>query len=387
MKKLKKIFQKKIKTIWRLVFPVSHARKPDGVFFAVAIALVLFGLVMLASASSVVGLTRYGDTYFFLKRQIVQGLSFGVVGFVLMYRVSLLTLKKWSFYIFAISLLFLILVLMPQFGDERLGASRWLTFGGFSFQPTELIKLTFILYLAAWLDKQKSEIRNFKKTFVPFIVIVLIVSGLVILQPDMGTMGVFIAIAMTVYFAAGGSILHLFSLSIVGFGSLWFLIKTATYRAARLTIFLDPSQDPQGKGYHIRQAWLAIGSGGLIGRGLGRSRQKFQYLPESYGDSIFAIIAEELGFIAVIVVISLFLYFFLRGLSIARRVPDFYSSLVVVGIISWWAWQMIINIGSMVGLLPLTGVPWPFVSYGATSLAINITALGLVLNISRQVKK
>ncbi len=375
--------KKRITRFIKNFFSNEERRYPDMVFAGVAGLLLIIGLIILASASSVVGLKDFNDSYFFLKQQLLQGVLLGAVGGLIAFNISITWLKKWSFRMFLASLVLLILVLVPQFGDARLGASRWLNLGPLSFQPSEVVKFTFILYLAAWLNKQSELIKSFKQTFLPFVIVLAVVGLLLILQPDMGTMGIFVFIALTMYFVAGGNLAHLALLGMGGIGAVWMLIKAAPYRAARLTTFLNPELDPQGLGYHINQAFLAIGSGGILGRGLGYSRQKFQYLPEVYGDSIFAVMAEEFGFIMTVVVLFSFIYFFLRGFSIAKRVPDFYSSLVVTGLMSWWAWQTMINIGAMVGLLPLTGVPWPFVSYGSTALAINLTGLGLVLNISR----
>lgn len=369
------------------LFHVEKYRFPEPVFFLVAIVLIVFGFIILTSASSVVALRQYDDSYYFLKQQLFQGFLLGLLAAVVMYHVSLEWLKKWSQHIFVASLVLLILVLIPQFGDARLGASRWLALGPFSFQPSEVAKFAFILYLAAWLTKQSEYIKSFKKTFVPFLAVLSFVGALLIFQPDMGTMGIFALIALTMFFVAGGNFLHLTLLGGVGIGLVAWLIRIAPYRAARLTTFLNPELDPQGLGYHINQALLAIGSGGIFGKGLGHSRQKFQYLPEVYGDSIFAVMAEELGFILTVLVIVFCLYFIIRGLHIAHKVPDRYASLVVTGIMAWWGFQTIINIAAMVGLMPLTGLPWPFVSYGSTAYAINMTALGLVLNISRTMRQ
>jgi len=385
----KSSFSRKIKHLTKIFKSGDKHNQPDWVFAGLAGLLLIIGLIILTSASSVVGLKNYDDTYFFLKKQIIQGIFFGIILSLITFNISLTWLRRYSFKLFLISLLLLILVLIPQFGDSRLGASRWLNFGFISFQPSEIVKFTFVLYLAAWFDKNLNNIKSFKQTFLPFVIVLLVIGLLLLLQPDMGTMGIFVLIAVTMYFITGGNLAHISLLGVFGIGAVWLLIKAAPYRAARLTTFLNPELDPQGLGYHINQALLAIGSGGILGRGLGHSRQKFQYLPEVYGDSIFAVMAEELGFIITVLVIFIFIYFFLRGFDIARRVPESnkYASLVAVGLIAWWGWQTIVNIGAMIGLLPLTGVPWPFVSYGSTSLAINLAGLGLILNISRFSKK
>lgn len=385
-KKTPKRLFKTIREWFQELFQGELEQHPDWILLGTAVVLLIIGLIVLTSASSAIGLKSFGSTYYFFKQQLFQGVTLGILGGAVMYKLSLGTIRKWSFYVFAASLVLLVLVLIPQLGDTRLGASRWLNLGPISFQPSEVVKFTFILYLASWLTKQQQVIKHFKETLVPFAMIIGVVAGLLMLQPDLGTTGIFVLIAMTMYFVAGGHVVHLGLLTISGLAVVWGLIKAAPYRAARLTTFLNPELDPQGLGYHINQALLAVGSGGLFGRGLGHSRQKFQYLPEVYGDSIFAIMAEELGFIVTVLIVSVFIYFFIRGFTIAKRVPSQFASLVVVGMVAWWGWQTIVNIGAMVGLLPLTGVPWPFVSYGSTALAINLTGLGLVLNISRYMK-
>lgn len=372
--------------LFKSFFGQKRTEKPDMVFFGLALVLLVIGFLILTSASSVAGLERHADSYFFLKRQLIQGLPLGIMLGIFLYRVPLLVLQKNSFALFVFSLLLLVLVFIPQLGDERLGASRWIMLGEFSFQPSEVVKLTFVIYLASWLTKQKEKIKDFQATLIPFVVLLLVICGLIILQPDLGTMGIFIALAMSMYFVAGGQLLQLGLLTVAGAAAVYGLIKAAPYRAARFVTFLNPDLDPSGTGYHIKQSLLAIGSGGWFGQGLGHSRQKFQYLPEVYGDSIFAVLAEELGFVFTGLIVVLFIYFFIRGLQIAKRVPDSFAKLIVIGIIAWWGTQTLVNIGAMVNLLPLTGVPLPFVSFGSTALAVNLASLGLILNISQQAK-
>ncbi len=386
MPKNRSVIKKTLGHIGNL-FSQEQSRRPDWVFFGMSIVLLCVGLIVLTSASSAVGLKNFDDTYYFLKQQLSQGVLIGFVGGLLLYNIKISFLKKYSLHFFVLSLVLLILVLIPQFGDTRLGASRWLVLGPISFQPSELVKFTFVLYLAAWLEAHQATIKHFKQSFIPFVVIVAVVAGLLLLQPDLGTTGIFVLIALTMYFVAGGALPHISLFGLGGIVSVWLLIKTAPYRAARLTTFLNPDADPQGLGYHINQALLAIGSGGWFGRGLGHSRQKFQYLPESYGDSIFAVLAEELGFVATSIIVMLFIYYFVYAFRLSKRVDDMYESLVIVGLVAWLGWQSVINIGAMVGLLPLTGVPWPFVSYGSTSLVINLASIGLILQISRQLKR
>jgi cell division protein FtsW len=247
------------------------------------------------------------------------------------------------------------------------------------------VKLTFLLYLAAWLAKKgEKSSRGLSYAFGPFLILVGVIAILVILQPDMGTMGVIALISSAMYFFAGAPLRNLIALCAGGIAFFFLLIKIAPYRMERFTIFLHPQLDPLGSGYHLNQALLAIGSGGFFGRGFGLSRQKYNYLPEVVGDSIFAIIAEELGFLVAIALIAAFVFFVIRALRIARSAPDQFGFLVGAGIASWFLFQSFINIAAMLSLVPLTGIPLPFISYGGSALIVGMTAVGILVNISRQ---
>ncbi|MEK7164981.1 MAG: putative lipid II flippase FtsW [Patescibacteria group bacterium] len=350
----------------------------------VIIAIILaFGLLMLASASVAVGLNRFGDGGFFIKRQL-EALLIGLVAGYACYRLPFARWREWSFALFAVSLVLLILVFIPGLGLSGKGAARWINLGIANFQPSELVKLTLILYLSAWLSERGARVvADFKAGLVPFVGLMGVLFILIISQPDLGTLLVITWIGVVLYFVGGAHVKHL--LALAGSGSLLLLlmIKIEPYRLARLTAFLDPSHDPQGVGYHINQAMLAIGSGGWLGVGLGQSRQKFLYLPEVTGDSIFAVIAEELGFVICALVIALFLAFLWRGLKIARNAPDEYSKMVAIGITAWIVGQAFLNIGAITSLLPLTGIPLPLISYGGTALVTTLMGLGILLNISK----
>jgi cell division protein FtsW len=240
--------------------------------------------------------------------------------------------------------------------------------------------------LATWLESRYGRAHDVHEGLLPFLMTLGTIMFLMILQPDIGTMTIIVAMAMAVYFVGGAAWKHVVGLGVAGFATLMLLIQISPYRAARFTTFLHPELDPQGIGYHINQAFLAIGSGGLFGRGFGLSRQKFQYLPEVMGDSIFAILSEELGFFITAVVIGLFIYLMWRSLKIALACKDRFAQYIVVGIAVWITTQAFFNIGAMVGVLPLTGVPLPFISYGGTSLVILMSAMGIVANVSRHVK-
>jgi len=360
---------------------------PDYFLIIIFSLILIFGLVVLTSASSAAGFEKFDDSYYFIKQQLLHGF---VPGIILLVLLSFINYQKWKKLIFPLliaSIILLISVFLPGIGAQYGGAKSWINLGPFSFQPAELVKLTFILYLAIWLSKkEKEELKKFSTGFLPFLVILGVISLLIALQPDIGTLFVILSTALIVYFSAGARFSHLF-LTAAGGGSLLFLlIKISPYRTARLTTFLHPELDPQGIGYHINQAFLAIGSGGLFGRGFGHSRQKFLYLPEVTGDSIFAIVCEELGYIFALILIGLFLLLFIRIIKIAKECDDPFGKLLAIGIASWFTIQAFLNISAMIGIAPLTGIPLPFVSHGGTALAIGMAAVGILINMSRQVK-
>ncbi len=357
----------------------------DRQYLMLMSVLVLFGLVMLSSAGAVIGYHKFGDSYFFFKRQVFFGIIPGIVLAYILSRTNYHVWRKFAFLLLLFSILLLLTVFIPGLGVEYSTGSRsWLNIAGFSFQPSELVKLTFLLYLAAWLEHRGERgVQNFSYGFLPFVVLLSVIMLLMILQPDIGTMSIIVFIALAVYFVAGGKLKHFLLLALAGAFVFVALVKTAPYRLARLTIFLHPELDPQGIGYHINQAFLAIGSGGWFGRGFGQSRQKFNFLPEVTGDSIFAIIAEELGFFLSLGFVSLVLFIGYRGFKIAWNAPDPFGKFVAAGITSWFLFQSFLNIGAMVGLFPITGVPLPFVSYGGTAMMVNLIAVGILLNISR----
>lgn len=362
--------------------------KPDYVFIGLIGVIVVFGLIMLSSASSAVAYEKFGDNYWYIKHQIVFGLLPGLVAFFIMARTDYRKLRKYALPFLVASIVLLLLVFIPGLGAGYGSAKSWINVAGRSLQPSEIVKLTFLIYLAAWLGPKRGgrEMEDTSASFIPFIAAFGIIVILMALQPDIGTLSVIAATSLVIYFAAGAPLLHLSW--ITGAGALLFfiLIKLAPYRAARLMTFLHPELDPQGVGYHINQALLAIGSGGIFGLGLGLSRQKFQYLPEVAGDSIFAIIAEELGFLLAVGLVVAFIFLAIRGFKIARGAPDGFGRLMAIGITSWFVFQAFINIGAMVGIMPLTGIPLPLVSYGGTALTVCLAATGIMAGISRCTK-
>ena len=358
----------------------------DRVFLAYILGLLVFGLIMLTSASGPLGYDRFGDSYYFLKHQLIQGALPGIAVLVIASKIKYQAYKKHAFLLLVVSIVLLVLVFIPGIGtDFGTFANSWVQIGSFSFQPSEIVKLTFFLYLAAWMvERSHGEIHDVRAGLMPFLIILGIITILMMLQPDLGTLSIIASVSFIMYFVAGGPLRHLLGLGALCLGAFAIAIKASPYRAARLMTFLHPELDPQGIGYQITQALLAIGSGGIFGRGYGHSLQKFQYLPEVVGDSIFAVMAEELGFVFTLLFIAAFLGMLLRGLDIAKGAKDRFGKYLVVGIISWFGVQAFVNIGAIVGVMPLTGVPLPFMSYGGTALVVSLAAAGVVLNVSKQ---
>lgn len=358
---------------------------PDGVLLLLLGVILTFGLIMLSSASSVLSYQKFGDSYYLLKHQVLYGVLLGSLACYITSAIDYHYWRQKAFPILVGTGILLFLVFIPGVGVELLGAKRWISIGGFFFQPSEVVKLTFLIYLAAWLEKRGKDVENPTYGLASFLVMLgFLVAMIALAQKDLGTTIVIAVISVTVYFVAGAPWKHLGFIGLAGILAFFALVKIAPWRAARLSVFLHPELDPQGIGYHINQALLAIGSGGFFGLGLGHSRQKFNYLPEVTTDSIFAIIAEEMGFIVGFAVALLFLFFTVRALRIAQQAPDQFGRLLAVGIATWIGFQAFVNIGAMLSLIPLTGIPLPFMSYGSSSLMTLLAAVGMLLNISRQ---
>lgn len=355
----------------------------DGFLLYIVLALVIFGIIVLSSASVVISQENFGEPYYYLKHQLLNGLAAGLALFYAGFSIDYKFWKKISLPLLILAIVLLLMVFSDDFGFNRGMAARWLNFRGFIFQPTEMVKLFFIFYLAALFEKKKKNVKDFHKGFIPFIIILGIIGVLVAAQPDIGTLGVIAAIALAVYFAAGASISHLFLICLTGAVALFILIKTEPYRMNRFLAFINPQIDPKGISYQINQALIAIGAGGFWGLGYGYGQQKIFYLPEVIGDSIFAIIAEELGFIGGAIIIFLFMLLAMRGFKIAKHAPNKFAELTAFGITFWIIFQAFINMASVSGIVPMTGIPLPFISYGGTSLALNLLGMGVLLNISK----
>ena len=359
--------------------------KEEKAFLGAVIALLVFGLVMISSAGIIYSTTRFGDSYWFFKHQLVFGVLPGLAAMWLMARIDYRIWKKFAVPIFMLMIVLLLLVFVPGVGSRVYGASRWLQLGPFSFQPSEMAKLSVILYVSAWLSSRTSrQVADFLEGLVPFLGIVGVVGLLVLKQPDTGTFGVIALSAFAIFFVAGARFSHIAGILAGGVALLGLLVAMEPYRLNRLLAFLNPAGDPQGIGYQVTQALLAVGSGGFWGNGLGHSRQKFNYLPEPVTDSIFAVISEELGFVGAFLLVGLFVFIAMRGLRIAKNAPDEFGRYVAVGVTAWIVLQAFVNIGANVALIPLTGIPLPFVSYGGTSLLFLLASVGILLSISRR---
>ena len=361
-----------------------HSKNVDKTLLTIVMILLVFGLVMIASAGVIYSETRFADSYYFFKHQLIYGVLPGVFVLYLFSKIDYHFWRKVSVPLFIVSVIFLILVFVPGIGSRIYGASRWIYLGPFSFQPSEMAKLSIIIYLAAWLESRgANRIKDMFEGFLPFLGIMGLIGFLVMKQPDTGTLGIIVLSSFAIFFVSGASLWHIISFGGIGAVLLWILIKIEPYRLNRITSFLDPGADPRGIGYQINQALLAVGSGGLFGVGLGHSRQKFNYLPEPVGDSIFAIVGEELGLLGAAFLVILFVLLAMRGIRIAKNSPDMFGRLMATGITVWITFQAFINISANIALVPLTGIPLPFISYGGTSLVFLMAGIGILLNISK----
>lgn len=354
-----------------------HQKKKIDIWIAIlAVCLCLFGLVMIFESSNVSAYRDFGDKYHYIKEQSVWFL----LGLISMSVTSFISYKKY-FYLSVPMLLVTIVLLLAVFisgiGIHALGARRWINIGSFNLQPSEVTKLTFIFYLAAWFATKE------KGRLIPFLLLLGLLAGLIILQPDLGTAIILSVIAIIMYFLSGAPLWHFTLLLPCMVVAVLGLAISSPYRLQRLTTFLNPNSDPLGSSYHIRQIILSLGSGGLFGVGLGSSRQKYEFLPEATTDSIFAIFGEDFGFIGSFIFLCIFVFLLYRIFLVVKRAPDKHSFLLSGGIFALISTHLAINLGAIVALLPLTGVPLPFISYGGSNLVILLTSIGILLNISK----
>ena len=357
---------------------------PDYIILLAVGVLVVLGVLAVYSSSFALGLLEIGDANYFVFRQVFFAFVGGGAMVVLMkndYR----HLRVFSPLLMLAAILSLVLVLVPGIGLERNGATRWIAVGGPipPLQPSEFAKLALIIYVSAWLAGRGDNVKQFWTGFFPFVFLVGLVAGLIMLQPDLGTTIVIVLTTLTLVYVAGASLSHVGAFLGVAGVAASMLIVSSDYRLDRFLSFINASDDPSDTGFHTLQILIALGSGGIDGIGLGASRQKFFYVPGAHTDGIFAIIGEEMGFIGSAIVLTLFAVLIFRGFRVIIRARDDFGSLLAVGIVSWIAFQTIINIGGITRSMPLTGIPLPFVSYGGSALMTMLAAVGILLSVSR----
>ena len=363
---------------------VIGPKSQDFTLFYTVIALLSFGIIMVYSSSAVSAYVNFDDSYYFFKRQIIW-VTLGIIAMLFTLNIDYHVWRKLALPILIVTVVMLILVLIPGLGKVVNGARRWLGFGSLYLQPSEIAKLSMVLFCSASLAQHQGKITSFVKGLAPQLLILILVFGLILKEPDLGTA---MAIGGTIFillFTAGAKISHLTSLGTVGIVGIVAAIILEPYRLKRLLAFSNPWADPLDTGYHIIQSLYALGSGGLFGVGLGRSREKFLYLPEPHTDFIFAILGEELGFIGTITVILLFFLFAWRGYKIAISAPDIYGSILAAGLTTMIVMQALMNIAVVTASMPVTGIPLPFISFGGSALIFTLAGVGILLNISRYV--
>lgn len=360
----------------------------DKTFLGIVIALVFVGLVTFTSAS--LGILAKNEVEFnnVLFSQFVLGFAGGLIALYIGYKIPYKFIRKYSLIIFILAILATLLVFVPGIGLKLKGASRWISIMGFSFQPVELLKIGFIVYFSAWLSWAKTKVKSPLFSILPLVILIGTIGAILLKQPDTKSLILMTVTALIMLFVSGAPIKHLavfFGIALIGFS---ILVYFTPYLKARIETFVKPQENSQTISYQLQQSLIAIGSGGIAGRGLGQSIQKFNYLPEPQGDSIFAVIGEETGFIGSAILILLYLAFILRGYRIAiRNAPDSFSKLLVIGFVTIITAQSYMNIASSIGVFPLTGVPLVFISHGGTALLLSLGMIGVILNISQYKNK
>ncbi len=347
-----------------------------------AMLLLCIGIVMIYSASAIYAFEQMGDSAYFIKRHLVY-LGIGIFFVYVAKSVDYKGIRKYAKRILIAAVVLLVIVLIPHVGHSTGGARRWFKFLGFSFQPSEFLKLAIIFYMADFLDRKKASLADIKHTILPALFVLGLCAGLVFLQPDLGTAVTIAMVVLILFFAAGFKSTHLLVIVLSALPPLLYSMIAKPYRRKRLLAFFHPWEDPRGVGFQIIQSFLALGSGGLFGVGLGQSQQKLFFLPESHTDFIFSIIGEELGFVGSSAIVILFIVFIFAGMVIVFRSQSFFSQLLALGLVSLIGLQAVINIGVSTGALPTKGLSLPFISYGGSALLANMAALGLLINISQ----
>ena len=358
------------------------ARRTITLLLGATGSLTLAGLVMVLSASSITAYAQFGDSFLFFERQA----AYAVVGVIAMTITSRMRYRAWlrlSGPLLAITIACLALVLHPTAGIDAYGASRWVSLGPVTIQPSELAKLALVVFAAATLSRSVGHLDDLRRLLLPLAPVLLVVCAMVMLQPDLGTTVIIAGTVFLLVFAAGAPIRYLLVGGVGGAGAAMGLIASASYRRARFLAFLHPWADAHNTGWQLAQSLIALGSGGWTGVGLGASRQKWMYVPNAHTDFIFAILGEELGLIGEVVVLAAFAALLFAGIRVAAHAKDALGRLLATGIVAWFGLQIVVNLGAVTGLLPITGVPLPFLSYGGSSLVVSLAAVGILVNIAR----
>jgi cell division protein FtsW len=360
--------------------PAAVARTSLALLLAPAALLTGIGIVMVLSASSVSAYADYGSSFLFFNRQVAYAVV-GLIGLFAASRVPYTVWRRLALPFLGLTVVLLVIALLA--GRSANGASRWIGFGPVTIQPSELAKLAMIVFGAMVLTMKWKKLHDPGHLLLPLVPVTLVVAAIVVLQRDLGTTIIVCGTMFALLFVAGARAKHLLWTGLAGLSAGVLVIVGESYRAARLSSFADPWADPKGAGYQLIQGYIALGSGGWFGVGLGASRQKWQYVPNPHTDFIFAILGEELGLIGEIVVLALFGLLVFAGIRIALRAPDTFGRLLAAGITAWFGLQTVVNLGAVTGLLPVTGVPLPFVSYGGSALVVSLIALGVLASIAR----
>ena len=355
---------------------------PDVWLFGVVLALVFFGVVMVYSASAIVAADRFGDPFFFLKKQLFWAFLGGGLLWAAL-RLDYRRLERLVVPLLVVSIALLVLVLLPPFGQAINGTRRWFRIGPLSFQPVELAKFALVLYLASFLTRRAAALRSFWQGLFPILLVAGTMALLTFVQPDLGNSLALVVLTLVLAYLAGAPFKHMAWVAAAALPLVALAVALKPYRWRRMVTFVNPWDDPQGSGFQIIQSFLALGSGGLTGRGLGGSKHKLFYLPEPYTDFIFAIVGEELGLIGAVCVIALFAVLIWRGLRVGLRAPDPFGSYLALGLTVMLATQTLVNLGVVMGALPTKGLPLPFVSFGGSALLMTMFSAGVLLNISQ----
>jgi cell division protein FtsW len=359
-----------------------YPRRGDRILILLAIILIAIGVGMIYSASAVMAQKRFGDSAYFLKRQMLW-LAVGIVLLVVFARTDLKTMRKWTGPLLVIGVIGLILVLIPPIGVSVKGARRWLKLGTLTVQPAELIKVGVVLYLAHYLARKGERVEDLRTGFMPPMILVGAILAMIVVEPDLGTAAVIGLVTLGVLFVGGARLGHLALLALAALPVLYVLIFRVGYRRQRMMSFLDPWTDPEGTGFQVIQSFLALGGGGPFGMGLGQGRQKLFFLPEPHTDFVLSMVGEELGFLGTTAIMILLALFVVKGFMIAMAAEEPFGRNLAFGVTFMVAFHTLINVGVITGLLPTKGLPLPFLSYGGSSLVVNLIGTGMLIAVSR----